>query len=270
MLCKICSKRLTRNSCPIANRSICENCKNVIDQGNYNLIVNDVSSSVSTTSNLSESVFSEVEAPVNIEEIFRNNHETPILDNDIQYESPVMGQVETSRNFKDALLASLYSQVEFLRNEIEEKNLLIRTLIIKDHELNYNEAHNSKITSEISTKNEGNHNEEQKGVTSNDIIDADIENEWNKYMKQPYTHYGDGNEISDDDDDYDFDDLYMQYQRDMDIEKTTGKTLGEQLKQIRAESHIKYKEKGTSEVGDTNQIKILNYAASNRKITFHG
>ena len=35
-------------------------------------------------------------------------------------------------NYKDTLLASLYSQVELLRDELEEKNLLIRTLIIKD------------------------------------------------------------------------------------------------------------------------------------------
>ena len=38
--------------------------------------------------------------------------------------------INTHENIKDALLASLYSQVEFLRNEINEKNLLIRTLII--------------------------------------------------------------------------------------------------------------------------------------------
>ena len=35
-----------------------------------------------------------------------------------------------SIGFKDSLLASLYSQVEFLRNELLEKNLLIRALVI--------------------------------------------------------------------------------------------------------------------------------------------
>ena len=34
-------------------------------------------------------------------------------------------------DFKDALLASLYSQVELLRNQLEEKDLLIRTLIVQ-------------------------------------------------------------------------------------------------------------------------------------------
>ena len=31
-------------------------------------------------------------------------------------------------NYKDALLASLYSHVDFLKHELEEKKLLIRTL----------------------------------------------------------------------------------------------------------------------------------------------
>ena len=39
-----------------------------------------------------------------------------------------------TNNIKDALLASLYSQVEFLKSQLEEKDLLIRTLIIKDNE----------------------------------------------------------------------------------------------------------------------------------------
>ena len=38
-------------------------------------------------------------------------------------------------NFKDALLASLYSQIEFLRNQIDEKDLLIRTLIINEKDV---------------------------------------------------------------------------------------------------------------------------------------
>ena len=43
--------------------------------------------------------------------------------------------IDTDSDFKDVLLASLYSQVEFLRNQLEDKDLLIRTLIIRDGEL---------------------------------------------------------------------------------------------------------------------------------------
>ena len=40
-----------------------------------------------------------------------------------------------TNDYKDALLASLYSQVKFLKNELDEKNLLIRTLIIKESDV---------------------------------------------------------------------------------------------------------------------------------------
>ena len=46
-----------------------------------------------------------------------------------------------TNNYKDSLLASLYSQVEFLRNEINEKNLLIRVLTTRERELNLNSTH---------------------------------------------------------------------------------------------------------------------------------
>ena len=36
------------------------------------------------------------------------------------------GKMQTKHDFQDSLLASQYSQVEFLRGEIEDKNLLIR------------------------------------------------------------------------------------------------------------------------------------------------
>ena len=38
-------------------------------------------------------------------------------------------------NFKDALVASLYSQIEFLRNQIRVKDILIRTLIINEKDV---------------------------------------------------------------------------------------------------------------------------------------
>ena len=38
-------------------------------------------------------------------------------------------------NFKDALLTSLYSQIEFLKTELEEKKLFIRTLLLRENEV---------------------------------------------------------------------------------------------------------------------------------------
>ena len=52
-------------------------------------------------------------------------------------------------DYKDSLLASLYSQVEFLRNELNEKNLLIRTLIIRDREINYNDTNDGRYKEDV-------------------------------------------------------------------------------------------------------------------------
>ena len=67
-------------------------------------------------------------------------------------------------NYKDSLLASLYSQVNFLRQELEEKNLMIRTLLIKDHEVNnyYYPSPNISIHSNTDT---------ESGSESNDSSD---------------------------------------------------------------------------------------------------
>ena len=43
--------------------------------------------------------------------------------------------ININENYKDALLASLYSQIEFLRKELEEKNFLKRPLIIREEDV---------------------------------------------------------------------------------------------------------------------------------------
>ena len=53
-------------------------------------------------------------------------------------------------NYKDALLTSLYSQVDFLKHELEEKKLLIWTLIIKESEV-YKYYDRSMIDSETTS-----------------------------------------------------------------------------------------------------------------------
>jgi hypothetical protein len=76
-------------------------------------------------------------------------------------------------NYKDALLASLYSQVEFLRNEIEEKNLLIRKLIINDQQSSiYSEKDSLQLTSEYI-------------ITSEYDGDKDVDNAGTALLTQP-------------------------------------------------------------------------------------
>ena len=64
-----------------------------------------------------------------------------IINSDTELEiinTPIREKISTpidTTDFKDALLASLYTQVEFLKNQIEEKDLLIRTLVIKENDI---------------------------------------------------------------------------------------------------------------------------------------
>ena len=87
-------------------------------------------------------------------------------------------------NFKDSLLANLYATVEFLKNQIEEKDFLIRTLLITEGE-NYNfmyEDNNSVETISNSTSSESNinrfqivHNYESQ-FTDESQINTDVTN----------------------------------------------------------------------------------------------
>ena len=66
----------------------------------------------------------------------------------------------------NALIASLYSQVNLLKNEIEEKTILIRALIIKDHEVyDDNNSNLNKSTSEYITTSEHDTNSNYDGDT---------------------------------------------------------------------------------------------------------
>ena len=123
--CIICNRKETR-TCPLlTTTNICVECTDNINRNNSvineDLTVNDISNT---------SIRNQCDE--NNDYIFINasGKQAKITQDDdlvIEQESVF----NTNEKFKDALLASLYSQVEFLRNEIEEKTLLIRTLIIK-------------------------------------------------------------------------------------------------------------------------------------------
>ena len=124
--CKICNK--TRAVCIDDATNICAKCKDAVNNGDYEVITNN---------NDDES---------HDDEINKNDISTPIIkctnnttitseyesNNEQDAQSITKSKhILNKDNYKYALLASLDSQVGFLRNELEEKNLL-RTLIIKD------------------------------------------------------------------------------------------------------------------------------------------
>ena len=66
------------------------------------------------------------------------------ISNNTEIDIVCQNDFNVNESYKDALLASLYSQIIFLKNEIEEKNILIRTLISKD-----SAVHDNNDTSSI-------------------------------------------------------------------------------------------------------------------------
>ena len=75
--------------------------------------------------------------------------------------------IDVLNNYKDALLASLYSQMEFLKNEIEEKNLLIRKLIINDQ---HSSAHSKNDIPEKDTTSEYDGDNDVDNVNSISVL----------------------------------------------------------------------------------------------------
>ena len=109
--CNFCGIRQSRNR-PFANAYVCNKC-----HGNKDNYCEDSDDIIFLDSNNKHIVIdSDTEIDIVTSE---DNNSSPLDTND----------------FKDALLASLYAQVEVLKNQLEEKDLLIRTLIMKDNDV---------------------------------------------------------------------------------------------------------------------------------------
>ena len=169
------------------------------------------------------------------------NSETEL---DIEIESENTNPVD-STDFKDALLASLYSQVEFLRNELSEKNLLIRALVIRCGESeNFNPRGNSSCRSDskITTFSESLSGNGVENNRSNilDMLETRSEiDEDESLPPPPDPEEGDG---GDDNlkDATDSPNLNMQFLRDTEQERVKSITLNRQLEEIRTIRHFEY------------------------------
>ena len=144
-----------------------------------------------------------------------------------------------TENFKDALLASLYSQVEFLRTQIVEKDLLIRSLIIKESDIfNYESSRNVEVKNMvISNCRDVNVNE-----SDDNILDNVNSTSPNKDRTTNLNETGDtDDELGDDtddtelgdntDDDVFFNRLYNEYMQ------CRNEELERQLKDVREQQH---------------------------------
>ena len=119
-LCNYCQRKETRSR-SFTLPQMCDECANKIELHNtndQNLIFID--------SNAKDTYFNE-----NTEFSTTNDLSKTIINQqqDDKYDAI---------DYKDALLNSLYSQVEFLRNELSEKNILIKSLLLKESVFNRN------------------------------------------------------------------------------------------------------------------------------------
>ena len=155
----------------------------------------------------------------------------------------------SNNSYIDALLASLYSQVEFLRNEIEGKNLLIRTLIIKESDVyncvNWSAQNTTSDTSNSSSTDESEHdNLSGSDVTySGELVHSENLLRNLETPKQRTSDDGDNNNNTEEYDSFsddDYNNLYLQYERDRNEENI--KKLENQLKIVLEERHKKYVE----------------------------
>ena len=135
--CIICNKKETRLRPLLATTNICTECTNNINTDNYE--INEIPASIDTTG------ISSLEQQSDENDRFDSTDRGKEMD--INDEEDIVNRdgidINVNENYKDALLASLYSQIEFLRNELEEKNFLIRTLLIKEGDVYNYIARNS-------------------------------------------------------------------------------------------------------------------------------
>ena len=122
--CNFCNKRETR-SCKFDDPYVCNSCKD--NQENY-------------ADNRDGITF--IDSGGNRIEI---NSDT---DFDIIHENDKI--IDTVNSYKDSLLASLYSQVDFLRNQIEEKDLQIRSLLVNDYDMHKSRSNRRDLWSDDS------------------------------------------------------------------------------------------------------------------------
>ena len=133
--CSICERKITRCRPLYLNTNICSECLSKIRNNDYIIFTNNsdeiLGESDDDCDNLSRKSKNGTIDSSEANDLF-------IIDAsgmEVKVTEEIKINVEPKLdfcmdNYKDALLASSYSQLDFLKNELDEKNLLVRTLII--------------------------------------------------------------------------------------------------------------------------------------------
>lgn len=196
--CIICGRKETRNRLLNTTSEICDECNNKIDNSDNQPI--DESGEVNLPNSSAEKkrgdhIYEDVTKDIHGAHIDDNINTTPKLNvGDTRIEQVPLASrniSECDSDFKNSLLASLYSQVEFLRSEIQEKNLIIRRLMLRE-----NDFHNNCAPNYPTWDCKSNDNFNSMDVSSSDSMDVsssecDINQERNKEEEEEF----DGNNV---------------------------------------------------------------------------
>ena len=229
--CTICNMEISRLCTLSVNTNICDECSVKISLNDYvltNKIDNSTSNIHENTSLVSINSCESTENNITDEDLIRIDKQGKniIISSDTELEVDTKCICNTN-DYKDALLASLYSQVEFLKNELDDKDLLIRTLIIKESDV-YTYSKEASLSEGSSICVSSNHS---SGNNEGMITDENNENN-NSSISEPQDD-NNNDDININMDEY-FKDLYEQYLRDRE------ENISLQLNKVREEQNNKY------------------------------
>ena len=215
VLCSFCNKRESRSR-RFSTAYVCEECYNDDNNYDFNYELNNDELIFVDASNKKYKISKDTELEIlNITQSTNNekNIGLPIDD----------------EHFKNALLASLYSQVEFLKSQLEEKDLLIRTLIIRDQDIEYGSENSVNIFNT------------QAGGSVESPITINIDEEATAEVPIIRNTDEDWDKIWGKSDDAFFQELYEQYEMDMIENNNKKQEIENQLSQVRKQKHKQYK-----------------------------
>lgn len=242
--CTVCNRKQTRLRSLSISNNICSEC--IVN-------INKINNNDNTTSTNDDMVFNN--NPNISSDLIYIDARGKLLDGNVSENIEIdhVPTLNTQENFKDALLASLYSQVEFLRSEIEEKNLLIHTLIIRDSDIYDKDGNIKNARSTLENDRSALHPFSSTYLNSTlnrlvrepvgvrDVEDNDAEDNFT-------------DEFSDDQ----FHSLYLQYIQDMD--EANKINISSQLDLVRTQKHNRY-------LADLNRSNVEEHLSENKIIT---
>lgn len=246
VLCNFCQRRETRSR-PFKLPFTCVECEN--NEMNY---IND--RSVNKINN-DDIIFVDAQKKhicINKDTDLRIDIENPIPHNEFYSDNSF-----DRNNFKDALLANLYSQVEFLKQQIGEKDLLIRTLIIKESDV-YNQG--SYVSSYVGHENTedgqddvGQINNKPKAPSSKGIEEtASLNSSEAPASKHSSVEINNDNDDEDDDEDENGENFFQDICENFEEKK---EKLEQQLKEVREQNRKSFKQIRDKEEYDINKNK---------------